>query len=70
MYWNRFDIVEAWYLALNHCHGGMRSAEYRRMSNMGQAPLYFRPSPVLGVDTLTENGLEIYDNACRQLLAK
>jgi hypothetical protein len=65
MYWDRFDICEAWYLALSHCHGGQWSREYMRLSRMGE---YFNPRPVLNVDSLSENGLEIYRNACKRLL--
>jgi hypothetical protein len=65
MYWNRFDIVEAWFLALEHCHSGMFSEEYRRMCRVME---YFNPSPFLSVERLSENGLVIYENACRRLL--
>ena len=65
MYFDRFDIVEAWYLALTHCHGGQWSPEYARLCRMSK---YFRPSPLLSVDRLTDNGREIYDNACARLL--
>jgi hypothetical protein len=66
MYWDRFDIVEAWYLALCDCHGGQGSPEYARLSRMLR---YFRPSPMLSVDTLSENARMIYENACEKLLA-
>ena len=65
MYFDRFDIVEAWYLALAHCHSGQWSNEYSRLSNITR---YFRPSPILSVDTLSENGREIYEAACNKLL--
>ena len=65
MYWDRFDIVEAWYLALSHCHGGQFSREYARLSKIGT---YFTPSHLLDVDQLTENGRAIYDAACKTLL--
>lgn len=65
MYWNRFDIVEAYYLAFRDCHGGQWSIEYRRLSAMLR---YFKPSPMLSVDTLSENGRMIYDNACALIL--
>jgi hypothetical protein len=66
MYWDRFDIVEAWYLALSDCHGGQGSPEYARLCRMER---YFRPSPLLSVDSLSENARMIYDNACERLLA-
>ena len=67
MYFDRFDIAEAWYLALAHCHGGQRSREYARLSKMSR---YFRPSPILSVDTLSENAREIYDAACARMLGQ
>ena len=67
MYFDRFDIVEAWYLALSEWHGGQWSDEYRRLSGMTR---YFRPSPFLSVDSLTDNGREIYEAACAKLAAK
>lgn len=65
MYFDRFDICEAWYLALADCHGGGGSREYQRLSRMSR---YFRPSPMLSVETLSENGREIYENACARML--
>ena len=65
MYFDRFDIVEAYYLAFCHCHGGQWSREYSRLSMMHG---YFKPSPMLSVDSLNENAREIYDNVCSKLL--
>lgn len=65
MYFDRFDIVEAWYLALADCHGGQWSREYARLSRMSR---YFRPSPMLSVDTLSDNAREIYERACARML--
>lgn len=65
MYFDRYDIVEAWYLALSHCHNGQASREYARLCRIRK---YFYPSPLLCVLTLTENGSEIYRNACAKLL--
>lgn len=66
MYFDRFDICEAWYLALMHCHSGQWSDSYARLCRMQQ---YFRPSPMLTVDRLSENAREIYDRACARLLS-
>jgi hypothetical protein len=66
MYWDRWDIVEAWYLALSDCHGGQYSDTYARLCRMQE---YFRPSPFLSVESLSENGREIYEAACERLLA-
>lgn len=65
MYFNRFDIVEAWYLALSDCHGGQNSESYARLCKLQRE---FRPSPSLRVSSLTQNGKEIYENACNKLL--
>jgi len=65
MYFDRFDICEAYYLAFSHCHGGQRSREYARMCAMAR---YFRPSPMLSVDSLSDNGREIYERVCADIL--
>lgn len=67
MYFNRFDIVQAHYLAYCHCHSGQWSREYARLSKILS---YFKPSPMLSVDSLSENAKEIYDNLCSKLLAE
>ena len=58
MYFDSFDICEAWYLWLSFNHGGQGSREYQRLSKMTR---YFRPSPFISYDRLSENGKEIYD---------
>ena len=58
MYFDRFDIAEAYYLFFAHYHEGQASKKYRRLSCMSR---YFKPSPLLSVETLTENGREIYE---------
>ena len=65
MYFDRFDICEAYFLALSHCHWGLRSREYARLCKLMR---YFKPSPMLSVDSLSDNGREIYDNACARML--
>jgi hypothetical protein len=66
MQYNRFDICEAYYLALSHCHGGQWSPEYLRLCKMQR---YFKPSPSLSQKTLTTNGREIYNAVCFRLLS-
>ena len=66
MYFDRIDIIEAWYLALAHCHGGQYSREYARLSRLGR---YYRPGPLFSVDSLTDNARDIYAQACKRLLA-
>lgn len=58
MSFDRFDIAEAYYLFFSHYHEGQASGKYRRLSKMAR---YFRPSPLLSVETLTENGRQIYE---------
>lgn len=58
MYFDRFDILEAWYLYLSHTHDGQGSEAYARLSKMST---YFSPRPSLSVHTLSENGRLIYD---------
>ena len=65
MYFDRFDICEAYYLALSHCHGGQWSREYARLCRLSR---YFKPSPMLDVDSLSENAREIYESACARML--
>lgn len=60
MYFDRHDIIEAYWLALSEWHDGRGRGKqsYGRFSRMTR---YFRPSPILRPDTLTENGRMIYD---------
>ena len=58
MFFDRFDIAEAYYLFFCHYHEGGGSKKYQRLSRMSR---YFRPSPLLSVESLTENGREIYE---------
>jgi hypothetical protein len=62
--WNRFEIIEAWDLALSHTHGGQNSTAYRRLCRMTR---HFRPSPMLSFRSLTENGRQISGAALRRL---
>lgn len=66
MQFNRFDICEAYYLALSHCHNGQFSREYARLCRLAR---YFKPSPMLSVDSLSDNAREIYDAACARFLS-
>jgi len=64
MYFDRFDICEAYYLYACEWHKGQWSAEYRifgRLNNMG-----FKPSPVLSKKSLSENGRSILANLIRR----
>lgn len=61
MYFDRFDVCEAWYLWLSHNHAGQWSDEYVRLCKMST---YFTPGALFSYDSLTENGKAIYDNLC------
>jgi predicted phosphohydrolase len=67
MYFDRLDILEAWYLALSHCHSGQYSYNYKRLCGLRR---WFSPSPMLSVDRLNDNAKEIYENACKRLLGE
>lgn len=64
MQFDRFDICEAYYLFATHYHGGQFSKEYQIFGRL--ARFAFQPSHSLSVETLSENGREIY----RALVAK
>lgn len=58
MHFNRFDIMEAYYLYFTNYHSGQSSHEYARLSKMKLKG--FKPFHNLSFKTLTENGQEIY----------
>ncbi len=61
-YWNRFDIVEAYYVYLVQYHDGQFSEKYNRMCHI---LTYFQPSFSIKEKeekALTENGKAIYDD--------
>lgn len=66
MYFDRFDICEAYFLALSHCHNGQWSKEYARLCKLMR---YFKPSPMLCVENLSDNARAIYKNACERMLS-
>ena len=59
MFWDRFDIVEAYYVFFSLWHTGQYSTKYIRLSKIMS---YFKPRPKLSYYTLTENGRAIYNN--------
>jgi hypothetical protein len=65
MYFDRFDIVGAYYLALSECHSGQWSKEYERLCKI---MLYFKPGHSFSFESLTDNGKEIYKAACIKFL--
>jgi len=60
-HFDRYDIIEAYYLFLGHYHEGGGSRKYQQLSTM-ETRLGFRPRPNLSVETLTENGHAIYED--------
>ena len=72
---DRFDIVEAWYVWLCAHHVGIVSdpprshpnwwQSYNRLSFM-ESKLRFRPAPNLSLETLSENSRGVYDDLCRR----
>ncbi len=63
MYFDRFDICEAYYIAYSENHGGQSSREYARLSSMAR---YFMPRRSLSYDTLSDNARAIYDDLCER----
>jgi hypothetical protein len=61
MYFDRFDIVKAYYLYFNHYYSGMYCPKYARLGHIITV-LEFRPSPMLSYENLSENGQAIYNN--------
>lgn len=60
MYWDRFDICEAYYLFFADYHEGQGSEKYRRLCQLTR-PGFFSPSPLLNLEGLNENARAIYD---------
>lgn len=58
MYFDRFDVVAAYFFALAHCHEGQSSEKYQRLCKLLR---YFTPSSLMTVDNLNENASEIYE---------
>lgn len=60
MYFDRFDIVEAYYAFACDYHSGISSDLYKMSCRISK---YFNPSPMWnGFESLSENGKEIYHN--------
>jgi hypothetical protein len=63
MYFDRFDICEAWYLYTSRYHGGQWSKLYEVLGRLHN--IQFRPAPGLNYKSLTENGQTIYRRLVR-----
>jgi hypothetical protein len=60
VYFDRFDICEAWYMFACLYHEGQWSDTYRIFGRLHA--IQFRERPSISVDTLSENAREIFDN--------
>jgi hypothetical protein len=63
-YFDRFDVCEGWYMFSVLWHGGAADPIYSivsRLTDMG-----FKPSPMLDLTSLTENGMDIYRSLCER----
>jgi hypothetical protein len=57
MYFDRFDICEAYYIFLSEYHEGQGSEKYARLCKL---LLYFKPSRMFRASTMSLNAYEIY----------
>ena len=63
MYFNRFDIVTAYYLFFAHYHEGQGSRKYARCSKI---LTYFKPALGVQNNMMNENTQAIYDNLVKR----
>ena len=63
-HFDRFDIVEAWFVFLSEYHEGQGSVKYAKLCHLTS---YFKPSPsVTCGDLTTEKAQAIYQNLVDQ----
>lgn len=60
MYFDRFDILSAWYLWLTWHHEGLHSRAYKRLCLLRKR--YRPPQGMDGLDKLNKNARAIYEN--------
>ncbi len=60
MYFDRFNVCEAYYVFASLYHGGQFSEEYRIFGRLDN--IRFSPSPLISVESLEENARAIFDN--------
>ena len=65
MYFDRFDICEAYHLFASNYHEGQFSKIYKIFGRLHN--IQFKPSDNIGFETLTENGQEIYNNLVKKV---
>ena len=59
MYFDRFDILEAYYCFFMDYHKGQNSKKYARLCRIKK---YFKPNANIGIVYMSENALAIYEN--------
>ena len=60
LYFDRFDICEAYYLYAHDWHGGQWSRLYKVFGRLHK--LKFKPGPLFGYWSLSKNGKNIYND--------
>lgn len=60
MYFDRFDILSAYYLFAMDYHSGQFSKVYKYLGRALKCG--FKPGPIFGYRSLSDNGKEIYKN--------
>ena len=63
MFFNRFDVLDAWYIYLSDNHRGQWSKEYKRLCKMLQ---YYQPARMLKRSRLNENAQAILERLEKQ----
>jgi hypothetical protein len=64
MNFDRFDICEAYYVFACLWHGGQTSEIYKIFGQLER--MSFKPSMSLGLETLSENSREIFNQLCEK----
>lgn len=64
---DRGDILEAYYWALTHCHGGQASREYARLCRVQR---YFHPGVNQNEPDPETPAADLYEALCEELMAK
>ena len=59
-YFNRYDVLSAYYLFGSLYHGGQWSKEYGYISRALKCG--FKPGPLFSINSLTDNGRVIYED--------
>lgn len=68
MYFDRFDICEAYYVFASLYHGGQRCPIYGWFARFDR--MRFRPSPMLSEETLSDNARAIFDSLVERFASR